>query len=131
MHPDGQVADVDLKALFEATPAPCLILAFNFTIVAVSDVYLRATMTEREAILGRGIFDVFPDNPDDPGATGVSNLRASRIRCCAARHRTRWQCRSTSESEGGGFEARYWSPLNSPVLGRHGEVAYIIHRVGT
>jgi hypothetical protein len=28
-------------------------------------------------ILGRNIFDVFPDNPDDPSATGVANLRAS------------------------------------------------------
>ena len=33
------------------------------------------------------------------------------------------------ESEGGGFEERYWSPVNSPVLGTNGEVAYIIHRV--
>jgi len=27
--------------------------------------------------LGRGLFEVFPDNPDDPAATGTSNLRAS------------------------------------------------------
>jgi signal transduction histidine kinase len=33
------------------------------------------------------------------------------------------------ESEGGGFEERYWSPVNSPVFGSAGEVAYIIHRV--
>src|SRR6185503_1028764 len=33
------------------------------------------------------------------------------------------------DSEGGGFEERYWSPLNAPVLGRNGEVAYIIHQV--
>jgi hypothetical protein len=34
-------------------------------------------MTVREEILGRGLFEVFPDNPDDPEATGVGNLRAS------------------------------------------------------
>jgi len=33
------------------------------------------------------------------------------------------------ESEGGGFEVRYWSPVNSPVLGPTGKVLYIIHRV--
>jgi PAS domain S-box-containing protein len=33
------------------------------------------------------------------------------------------------ESEGGGFEERYWAPLNSPVLNAAGEVAWIIHRV--
>jgi len=33
------------------------------------------------------------------------------------------------ESDGGGFEERYWSPVNSPVLrGGNGELLYIIHR---
>src|SRR5204862_7314942 len=48
-----------------------------FNIVAVSDAYLRATLTKREEILGRGIFEVFPDNPNDPSASGVRNLRTS------------------------------------------------------
>jgi signal transduction histidine kinase len=34
-----------------------------------------------------------------------------------------------SQEEGGGFEERYWSPVNSPVLGPDNELAYIIHRV--
>src|SRR5581483_7137694 len=33
------------------------------------------------------------------------------------------------ESEGGGFETRYWSPANSPVVDERGAVRYIIHRV--
>ncbi len=33
------------------------------------------------------------------------------------------------EAEGGGFEERYWCPVNSPVIGPGGEVIYIIHRV--
>ena len=33
------------------------------------------------------------------------------------------------DSEGGGFEERYWSPLNSPVFGATGKILYIIHRV--
>ena len=67
----------DFQALFESAPGLYLVLTTDFNIVAASDAYLRATMTQREAILGRGIFDVFPDNPDDPTATGVRNLRAS------------------------------------------------------
>ncbi len=34
-------------------------------------------MTTRDGIIGRGLFEVFPDNPDEPGATGESNLRSS------------------------------------------------------
>jgi len=33
------------------------------------------------------------------------------------------------ESQGGGFEEKYWSPINSPLVGAAGEIIYIIHRV--
>ena len=67
----------DFQLLFESIPGLYLVLDLEYTILAVSDNYLRATMTQREQILGRGIFEVFPDNPDDPQASGVRNLRAS------------------------------------------------------
>jgi DNA-binding response OmpR family regulator len=60
----------DFQALFQSTPGLYLVLAPGLNIVAVTDPYLHATMTKREVILGRGIFDVFPDNPNDPSATG-------------------------------------------------------------
>src|SRR5687767_8100521 len=69
--------DVDYRNVFESAPGLYLVLRPDFTIVAVTDAYLRATMTKREEILGRGIFQVFPDNPNDPQASGVRNLNAS------------------------------------------------------
>jgi hypothetical protein len=33
------------------------------------------------------------------------------------------------QPEGGGFEERFWSPVNSPVLGPGGAVSFVIHRV--
>lgn len=33
------------------------------------------------------------------------------------------------EAAGGGFEERFWSPVNSPVHGPSGQLAWIIHRV--
>ena len=67
----------DFRLLFESAPGLYLVLNPKLEIVAVSNAYLNATMTKREEILGRGIFDVFPDNPNDPAATGVRNLKAS------------------------------------------------------
>jgi PAS domain S-box-containing protein len=123
----------DFQALFEAAPGLYLVLTPDLRIAAVSDGYLRATMTRREAILGRGIFEVFPDNPDDPTATGVSNLRASLERVLGnntpdAMAVQKYDIRRP-DAEGGGFEERYWSPINSPVFGSGCEVAYVIHRV--
>src|SRR5688572_14562511 len=67
----------DFRNLFEGAPNPYLVLARDLTIIAVNDCYLNATVTKRNEILGKGIFDVFPDNPEDSLATGVGNLRAS------------------------------------------------------
>ena len=123
----------DFKSLFESAPGSFLVLDPDLVIVAVSDAYLRATMTSREEILGRGLFEVFPDNPDDPEATGEGNLRASLDRVSRDRVPDTMAVQQYDirrpEAEGGGFEVRHWSPLNSPVLGPDGELAYIIHRV--
>jgi signal transduction histidine kinase len=126
-------SDIDFQAIFEAAPGLYLVLRPDFTIVAASEAYLRATMTTRAGIVGRQIFDVFPDNPNDPTATGVANLRASLQR--VLQHRSadpmviqKYDIRRP-DAEGGGFEERYWSPVNSPVEDANGGVAYIIHRV--
>src|SRR6185437_12714294 len=94
--------------------------------------YLRATMTARERIVGRHLFDAFPDNPDDPAATGVRNLRASLDRVLAHGTADAMAVQKYDVQRpdaGGAFEERYWSPVNSPVLGPDGAVAYIVHRV--
>jgi PAS domain S-box-containing protein len=123
----------DFRTLFEFAPGLYLVLTEALVIVAVSEDYLRATMTKREEILERGLFDVFPDNPDDLTATGVSNLRSSLNRVIENRIADSMAVQKYDirrpESEGGGFEERYWSPSNFPVLGTNGEIIYIIHRV--
>ena len=127
------VKQPDFRVLFEGAPGLNLVLTPDLEIVAVSEAYLRATMTKRAEIVGRGLFDVFPDNPDDPAATGVANLRASLDRVRAQRVADTMAVQKYDirrpESEGGGFEERFWSPTNSPVLDQQREVVYIIHRV--
>jgi signal transduction histidine kinase/CheY-like chemotaxis protein len=126
-------AALDFQLLFESVPGLYLVLSADLTIVAVSDAYLKATMTRRESIIGRHLFDVFPDNPADPAATGVSNLRASLNRVIAYREADAMAVQKYDvrrpETEGGSFEERYWSPVNSPVLDADGTLRFIIHRV--
>ena len=75
-------------------PGNSLVLTPQLIIVAVSDGYLRATMTRREAIVGRSIFEVLPDNPDEPAATGAANLRRSLER---VRAQSRCRCHGGAE----------------------------------
>ncbi len=121
---------VHFRALFDSLPGLYLILTPEFKIVAVSDAYLKATMTRREAILGRNLFEVFPDNPDDHGADGVFNLRASLKRVLKTSQPDpmpvqRYDIRNVE----GEYEERYWSPTNAPVFGAERKIEYLIHRV--
>jgi signal transduction histidine kinase/ActR/RegA family two-component response regulator len=122
----------DFRRILEAAPGAYLVLDPTFTIAAVTNAYLAATMTVREQIVDRNLFEVFPDNPNDPQATGTRNLRASLETVLATRapHTMAVQKYDIRrpESEGGGFEERYWKPVNTPVL-IDGLVAYIIHAV--
>lgn len=124
-------ADRSFTRLFQASPAPFLVLAPDaprFTIKEVNDAYLAATMTTRESIVGRGVFEAFPDNPDDSTNEGVSTLRASLERVLATHQPdTLPGLKYDVARPDGSFEERWWSPVNSAVLDDNGEVEAIIH----
>ena len=132
-HKKTEAARLHFRALFESTAGAYLVITpRDYEIVAVSDAYLRATSTSRD-IIGRKLFEVFPDIPDDPSADGVRNLRASleRVetnRCADAMKVQRYPIQLSAE-EGGGWEERYWSPMNSPIFSASGELIFIMHRV--
>lgn len=119
--------------LFESAPGLYLVLDPDLRIIAASDAYLAASLSARDDIVGRPIFEAFPDNPDDPSNEGVRNLKASLDR---VRRELRDDSMSVQKYDvprpgaaGGGFEERFWSPHNSPVLDPDGSLAYIIHEV--
>jgi signal transduction histidine kinase/ActR/RegA family two-component response regulator len=121
----------DFKRIFESCPGVYIVLGPDLRIVAASDAYCAATMTQRQGLLGRLVLEVFPDDPDDPASVGVRNLTASldRVRrdlVADAMPVQRYAIRRPAD-QGGGFEDRHWSLLNSPVLGSDGRLAYIIN----
>jgi diguanylate cyclase (GGDEF)-like protein len=125
-------SELDFRLLFEESPEVLLVLlpdAPRYTMVAATNARWRATHTTRDT-LGRGLFEVFPDNPDDPAATGTSNLRASLERVLKTRQADTMPVQKYDiRGPDGSFEARYWSPKNLPILSPFGEVLYILHRV--
>ncbi|MBS0419973.1 MAG: EAL domain-containing protein [Proteobacteria bacterium] len=125
-------ADFDFQLLFEESPDVLLVLlpdAPRFTMVAATKARWRATHTTPET-LGKGLFEVFPDNPDDSDATGTRNLRASLERVLQTKQPDTMPVQKYDiRAPDGGFEVRYWSPKNLPILSPSGEVIYILHRV--
>lgn len=122
--------DTEYRRLFERLPALFLVLRPDLTIAAATDAYLAATLTRRDAALGRDIFDVFADDPANPEATGVARLRASLQQVLRTRApHTMGVQRYDLRRPDGTHEERYWSPVNVPVLDDAGAVALVIHRV--
>ncbi|MCC6952906.1 MAG: response regulator [Deltaproteobacteria bacterium] len=125
--------DVPYRQIFESVPGLYLILDPALEIVAASDAYLRATKTIRDEIIGKHLFDIFPDNPSDPENIGTRNLRSSLARVLRERLPDVMPLLKYDiprpAAEGGGFEERFWTPSNTPILGTTGEVAFIVHRV--
>ena len=126
----------DYRLLFEQAPAAYLVLlpdAPVYTAIAASDNRVAITMTPRDGpngFIGRGVFEAFPDPPDDSNATGTRNLRESldAVLQTKAAHRMAVQ-RYDLQAPDGTWQERYWEPLNVPVLGSEGEIKYILHYV--
>jgi PAS domain-containing protein len=116
----------------EASPQLYLLLdpGPGLHIVEANAAYAAATMTDPLVVAGQRMFDVFPDNPDDPLADGVSLLLRS-LRIAAAtglRHRMKIQ-RYDIRNADGLFVERYWRPRNIPLLSDEGRLLYLLHHV--
>lgn len=123
----------DFHALFVVAAAPMLIVATDaprFTIVEVNKAYLTATMRTHDDLVGSALFEAMPDNPHDRSATGATNLRASLERAIAGRQADQMPLQKYDiPHPGGGYEERWWDPINTPVMDLDDKVSAIIHQV--
>jgi len=127
--------EVDYRGIFNSGSILYLILLSDypkFTIVGASDAYLENTGRTREDIVGKGVFEAFPPNPTDAGATEQA-FRMAFDRVIKTKKLDVMPIQKydipKSESEGGGFKERYWSVTHTPVLDRNGNVIQLAQRV--
>jgi len=123
---------IDYRAVFLALPAMVSLLTPELVYVDANEEFLRKSGRSREELIGRFLFDVFPDNPNDPEATGARNLEASLRRVLATGQPDtmalqRYDVQSLENPEE--WAQRYWSPVNVPVLDAEGRVILLVHRV--
>ncbi|WP_411274884.1 PAS domain-containing protein [Daejeonella sp.] len=121
-----------LKAIFDASPSPLLILLPDFprfTIVCANKVYCKLTNTPASQLINKELFEAFPENPNDPEANGKENLTSSLNQVIATKNAHRMETQKYDVPVPGTqhFEERYWSLENIPVLNDNGEIVYIMH----
>jgi len=121
---------IDYQKLFVELPGLYIILSTDLTIMDVSEKLTKAAGIHRLDMIGKNLFVVFPENPEDIIADGQSNLKYSLN--YVLKHKTAHTMavqRYDVKNLEGIFEERYWCPVNKPVLDENGDVLYIIHRV--
>lgn len=111
-------------------PSSLLVLSPEFEIIHASESYLQATSANKRGILGQNIFEAFPDNPKDPQANGVKNLKASlkEVLRTLKPHKMPVQ-KYDIPLPNGTFQEKYWDVINVPVIDENGHIEHIIHNV--
>ncbi len=124
-----RLAAVDYKLIFDLMPGLCLVVDTAFNILAQNEEHARASMSADKNVVGRYLFDAFPGNPYDSGASGVTTVRQSLLTVLKTRQADVMPIiRYDVQPALGGFEVRYWAVTNTPVLGEDGFVRWIIIR---
>lgn len=127
------MADVplDVESLFAAVPSALLLLDLDLTVMDANPAFCALLGRRRSDLRGRLLFDLFPDNPDDPAAHGTTAVRASLE---AARDTGQVQAMPLQRYDVAGtgdgtFLQRYWSIVNVPIVDEHGETVLVLNRV--
>jgi hypothetical protein len=123
-------SEPDFNAFFRHMPGVFVATRPDLTIAAASDDMLRKTFTWREQIVGRNLFEVFPDNPsaEAQGAKKLetslrdvlTNGTASSIRVI------RYDIQDRLTGDGVWIE-KYWTAVSRPVIDRaNKEILYVL-----
>lgn len=133
---ESGIPEVDYKGVFDAGSALYLILAPDapkFTILGASDVYLESTNRSRADIVGKGVFEAFPPNPNDTAGIMEKTFRAAFARVMETKKPDVMPVQQydipVPESKGGGFEIRYWSVTHNPIFDAQGRLTQMAQRV--
>lgn len=122
----------NFQALFAALPHAYLVFTPDLSIVEASDAYLTAMMAQRENILGRNVFEVFPENPRAPKSSAMAARSSIAITIETRRPHNLWRQRydiPQPVEHGVVYDERYWNISNQPILDATGALRWILQSV--
>ncbi len=121
----------EILKVFETIPDPYLVLSPTLNVLTASDAYLTLTSSDRQEVLGRDVFEIFPDTDHLLQAHFSKNLKFSLQKVIDTRRPHQmdllpitWLLSQNTKSE-----VQYWQSVNTPVLDEEGALLYILHQV--
>lgn len=120
------LTDHNFKMVFQEIPDAYIIFKPDFTIVAFNNAYLKTIGIQAEAIIGKKIEEVFPDNPSG-SISSIEFMRAAVNQTIeSGEPYTGGVVRYDIARSNGIFEKRFWRTLFVPVKNSESEIAWII-----
>lgn len=116
------------QRVFESSPVSEYLVSPSFTLLAVNEAFCRLCGRPREQLVGRNLFDVYPD----PHASGEQTVRASIERVIAtgqphALPLQRYPVEVTAPDGTPISRDRYWSAISAPVADSEGRLLCVAH----
>jgi PAS domain-containing protein len=122
-------AKLDYELVFNLMPGMCLVLDRELTIVAQNFEHAMVSLSLAKDVVGKNLFEAFPDNPNHAAAGGKSVVHASLLKVLKTRDADVMPViRHDVQGERGPYQVRWWAITNTPILGEDGAVRWIIHR---
>lgn len=122
--------ELDFATLFDIAPNAYMVLDRELRYVAANATYLEVTASSREGLIGRKLFDLFPNDPADPNNVPAQMLRKSLERVLSTGERDHLALIPYRVPQNVGGEVRvvdrYWSATHVPITDASGKVAYIL-----
>jgi two-component sensor histidine kinase len=131
-HGEGPTIDPALDAVFEAAPSPMIVVQANeptFTVLAVNAAH-RQAFHLNTPIVGRGLFEAFPAEPDPAALAFKAVIQASFERAMASGCPDDMPVMPYVVVDiDGSDQHRFWSAIHTPVPSVAGKVERILSTV--
>lgn len=121
----NSVAAPNFEALFHALPSPYMVLDRGLCFVDANEAYCRITERSREELIGRHIFEMFPNEGESGQRLRESFMRVLETGQADSIPFIAYPI-ALPLTKGGGFELRYWSAVHTPLLDNLGRTAFIV-----
>lgn len=127
----GTLTDELFKVLFEKSPGSLLVKADApcFTIIDASDAYLKTTSVTREEVIGRGFFEVFPDDNDSPDDENTARKVFTKVIETGEKLDVPVYRYDVLDVETNTRLPHYWSCSNIPIMDDDGNVAFVLNTI--
>lgn len=114
----------DFQRIFEALPSPHVVLDRDLNFVAANSAYERATMRRRDELIGRGMFELFPNSGE-----GERRLRASFARVFSSGKPDTLAYIPydiPNPDVAGEMEQRFWTAVHTPIPDEQGSICWLV-----